>query len=275
MQPQPQTQPQQQPQPLPPPQPQPYPPGYASPAEQPPAATGPTPLEKWLERSGIVPVFSVGFILGGSGEVEEDCEASGTPTSIDAPACSDDGFSESIDYKDESGMVLRTDLLFPVSSRVRIGPGAMLVLDPTYEIELGPFGNIKYETGTELSLFGAVDAVFPTGETFGLIVRGQLGLTALFAGEDHADAIDGFREECRASSYDSCDTREGPFFAPHIGVGFGLLLQASNIALRVELLGQYKRQPFWHTEVSGSGVSRTMDGTFAGTRSVLLVGLEL
>jgi len=231
------------------------------------------PLEQRLREESLTFVLRMGFVVGGSGELESECEESGTATNFDAPSCSGGGGSESIDYDDEAGLALGADLLFRTTPKLRLGVGSLVVLDPKYKLKVGGF-SADIESGTEISTFGVVEGVFPVGDNTGLFLRGDLGLTMLFAGNDHADSIDDFRAGCRASSYEACDTNEGPFFGPMIGIGFGLIVQAGPVALRGELVGQYVAYPMWRTEVTGSGVTAKERTDARGTRSYIFAGLE-
>lgn len=106
-------------------------------------------------------------------------------------------------------------------------------------------------------------------------MRGQLGLTALFVGNDHGDLIDDSRDGCRNTPGAACDTNEGPFFGPHVGLGFGLLVDAGSVAFRAELLGQAVRYPFWRSKTTSGGTTLELKNDVVGTRSMILLGLEL
>lgn len=238
----------------------------------PPPAPPPSPptkrLQQRLDTHLIIPVFRVGFPIGGSGEMEYECDESGT----NVGACPDS--FPNIDYEDETGLMLGADLLFRVGSGLRLGAGTLIALDPKYKLEA--LGNSQtLESGFEASLFGVIEGVFPVGDTVGLTLRGQLGVTALFAGEDHEDALDDFKSECQASSADTCDLNEGPFFGPHVGLGFGVLIDVGSVAFRAELLGQAVRYPLWDSKVSSAGTTLEIKQDIVGTRSLLMLGLEL
>jgi len=238
------------------------------PAGAPPPAAPPSRIQQRLDTHLLIPVFRVGFPIGGSGELDYSCNESGTSLGL----CSGD--DPNIDYEDESGLVLGADLLFRVGSGLRLGAGTLVVLDPKYKFEA--FGDsVKIESGLEASLFGVVEGVFPVGDTVGLTLRGQLGVTALFAGEDHEDEIDDYRSDCEASGADTCEINEGPFFGPHVGLGFGVLVDVGSLAFRAEVLGQAVRYPFWRTKRSAGGTSLEIEQDIVGTRSLLMLGLEL
>lgn len=233
-----------------------------------PAPAGPSRLQQRLDTHGVIPVFKMGFTLDGSGDVESECEESGTQTG----AC--DGPTPNFDYEDDSGLALGADLLFRVGSGLRLGLGSLVVLDPKYDLEYGGYKQ-SLESGLEASLFGVIEGVFPVGQTVGLTLRGQLGLTALFVGEDHGDRIDETRDSCDAAGASRCELNEGPFFGPHVGVGFGVLVDAGSIAFRAELLGQAVRYPLWRATITEAGTTVESKNDVVGTRSLLLVGLEL
>lgn len=251
--------------PAPPPAAPGYAPAYGPP---PPAAPPPRRIDERLENHLVIPVFKMGGVIDGGGDIEYDCKESGTPIGTCPSSV------PNLDYEDEAGVALGADLLFRAGSGLRLGLGSLVILDPKYKVEFQGFSD-EVESGLEASLFGVVEGVFPVSDTVGLTLRGQLGLTALFVGEDHADAIDENRDACDQGGADVCELNEGPLFGPHVGVGFGVLFDVGSVAFRVELLGQAVRYPLWRSKISEAGTTTEVEQDVVGTRSLLLVGFEL
>lgn len=240
------------------------------PAPAPATTRSPLPaeptLEQRLEESTWTPVVHVGFITTGKGEVETECSTRGTQQIVGNPTPTCNSGSEK--YSDKSGFAFGADLLLRTTPALRVGIGTLVVLDPRSQFDWGDL-----ESGTEVSLFAVGDGVFPVSTKIGIVVRGFVGVTALFAGEAHSEAIEKNREACKTSSI-PCDTSSGPFFGPTGGVGAGAMYQTSTIAWRAELVGQRLMYPLFENSSEANGVKVEQKDQLTGNRVYLFVGAE-
>lgn len=239
----------------------------AEPAGPPPATT---PANARSERSGVVPVLRVGFMLTGSGEgeVEIDC----SPASLCANA------SSSGDYDDASTFMLEGDVLFHVTPTVRLGLGVMVV--PSLEIEPED-ESTSNEAGTELVPLAIVEGVF--GADVAASVRVFGGPEILIAGGDLEEGLQGAEASCTAleasaaaaGNTASCNVSDDPFFGYTLGGGVGVVGQVDPaVALRADLTVQYVHLGLASTEQSIGSDRIEASTSLSGTRLWLTAGLE-
>jgi hypothetical protein len=252
------------------------PPATTAPATQQPssysalaAQAGPPPsthgsLEQRLDEKAFIPVLSLGLVAAGGGDTEFECEAS-------IGSCS--GFSGN-DYDDASTFVIGADFLFKIVPKFRLGLGLMWIPTPSYDFE---GSSDETDSGHEFAAVVVGEGVFPVADNVGIYARGQAGVMALVAGNDHADDIDNIKDLCTAtvSPDTTCDVSEGPFFGSTFGIGGGvMLLVGDSVSLRAGLLLQFYNTQYLSYKLSGGGASVEQTGRASGNRGILMVGAE-
>lgn len=183
---------------------------------------------------------NLGFRFGGGGEETWEIE----------------GDEDSLDYDDETGMVLSGHLLAPVGESFAIGGRIAIIPDVTVDKE--DF-SADTEMGKEIDLSLRGDYRIPVQEQASLHVIGEGGLGILFPDDDFQDTLEYY-------DFDT-DPRLGFKFGG--GVGFTYALKES-IALRADLLFEYLYMTLIDEEVAGSSYTLTA----SGTRFWLLFGME-
>jgi hypothetical protein len=197
----------------------------------------------------IVP--KVGLRVGGTFTRDVQCSGTSQCGSLN---------TSSIDLDDKSEPGLGADVLFPVAPKLRVGGGLFYVTETKAEYQ-GRSGKL----GSDLSLHGVVEGVFPVSPVVSFTVRAQLGLLMLFPGGDLKDEIDSNKRLCGSS----CSVDDGPYKAFTYGVGGGVLVDVGGFGLRGDVLYQAFTS-MTVEKVSGGGAEASYD--VSGHRVWLLVG---
>jgi hypothetical protein len=209
-------------------------------------------------REGFVGVGRAGFVLGGGGEAETECDGD-----CGTIAAGDD------DFDDESGFMLGMDFMGHLNQNLRLGGGFMFF--PSNEVDFDDGGD--YESGSDLSALFIVEGVFDVSPVVALAARGQIGAIFLFPGEDLEDDIDDFDTFCNNSALE-CDVNEGPYVGFTLGGGGAAIFDVGAVALRLDLMLQWYTINIAQTEVDAPGVSAELHRNITGTRFILAGGVE-
>jgi hypothetical protein len=213
------------------------------------------------KRSGFVGLARIGFIVAGAGEAELDCSGAGCPS------------AESVDYDEQSGLVLGADFMGHVLPSLRLGGGLLFV--PNTEIDVD--GGDEADLGSDLSLQFIVEGIVDVGSTTALAVRGQAGALILFPGGDLEDGIDESKDECEQlkASGGSCEVDEGAYVGWTVGGGAGVIIDVGGVGLRMDLLLQWYGVDVAAVEVDDPLFGHVEQSTYlVGTRVLLTAGLE-
>jgi hypothetical protein len=200
----------------------------------------------------IVP--KIGLRAGGTFTRQLKCSGSTRCSSLN---------TSSIDLDDKSEPGFGADVLFPVTPKIRVGGGLFYVTETKAEYQ-GRSGKL----GTDMSLHGIVEGVFPVSPVVSFTVRAQLGLLMLFPGGDLKDEIDSNKRLCGSS----CSVDDGPYKAFTYGVGGGVLVDVGGFGLRGDVLYQAFTS-MTVEKVSGGGAEASYD--VSGHRIWLLVGGDI
>lgn len=244
----------------------------AMPAEQsdtPPAEQEPAPqADKGAESAGspkadergrsFVPVLRGGISTAGKGEMTAECEGD----------FSCDGLGGT-SYDENDSQMLEADFLWHTSPKLRLGFGTSYVR-PNEKVE-----GRKYALGTEVGLFGVIEGVFPTSDSFAFTLRGQVGALLLIPGDDLAKTHEEQRQACRESTMEQCNTAKGPFVGRSTALGFGGRFSTGSVAFRLDLLAEAYSVQTQRFEVSDPAASGTVSAEHMGFRTWLLGGIEL
>jgi hypothetical protein len=234
-----------------------------------------------LESAILVPVFSFGVLVGGSGDLNYECEDSGVSdgTLFDPPACSSSGIDSEVEYDDESDFVLAVDLLGHLSPNFRLGGGIQWLPNPDHSFEVRALGEsytFDVDSGHELDAYAVAEGIFPLSAAVAALVRAQAGIAVLIPEDEHQELfVDQHREYCKGSGLDPCTTGEGPFVGPTFGVGGGLAILAGDVRLRAELRLEWFWLPYARYEEAGGGTRTKEDYDLSGSRTILFAGVEL
>ncbi|MCB9584479.1 MAG: hypothetical protein H6718_03740 [Polyangiaceae bacterium] len=216
----------------------------ATPPASPPGDQGAAEATPAEPRHGLVPLLRVGYMVGGSGDLEE--EGSGGKTKLE--------------YDDISSAVLEFDLLGHLSPGLRMGGG--LIALPTSSVHLK--GGSDYDVGSEGALVFIVEGVFDLSPKVALTLRGYAGFDVLNIGGDLKDARESICEDQDCSWDDQ-------YTGATAGLGLGLLIPLKSVNLRADFM----TQAYSVSGTFASVGSAKADHTLSGSRSFLMAGLEL
>lgn len=207
---------------------------------------------------GFVPVLRAGLAGTGKGTSTNECEGE-----LD---CSGDSGTS---YEENDSQMLQADFLWHTGPKLRLGFGASYVR-PRETVD-----GTKFALGTEIGLFGVMEGVFPTSDSFALTLRGQVGALLLIPGEDLSKAHEAQRRSCRESDLDQCNTFVGPFVGRTTAVGFGGRFAAGPVGVRLDTALELYSVQVNRFEATSDGASAAISTKHTGLRSWLLGGIEL
>lgn len=209
-------------------------------------------------REGFVGIARAGFVLGGGGEAETECDGDCT------------GFlSGDEDYDDESGFVLGMDFMGHLNHNLRLGGGFMFF--PSSELDFDDGGD--YEVGSDLAAQFVIEGVFDVSPVVALAVRGQIGAMFLFPDDDLEDDVDAAETACEALP-GSCDVDDGPYVGFTFGGGGGAIFDVGAVALRADLILQWYTINVGTVEYDGPATSAEVYTNVSGTRVIFAGGIE-
>jgi hypothetical protein len=196
----------------------------------------------------IVP--KLGLLLDGGGDTTSSCSGALCPT------------RPSLSLDDKSDPVLGVDFLASITKNVRLGGGLLYVTGSKYAT-----GGFTQSVGTDLSLVGIVEGVFPVSSTVSLAARGQLGAIVLFPG----GALKDRQNADRAACGNVCTVSEGPFGAFTWGIGGGGIFDVGPLGLRADILYQ------GISSLTFNSVTGAVEGSekYTGHRFWFLVGGDI
>jgi hypothetical protein len=204
---------------------------------------------------GIYLVPKAGLLVTGSGDTSIKCSGAACPTNL-----------RGISLDDKSGPVFGFDVLARVMPNLRVGGGLLYVTDSSYRAN-----GFTQSVGTDLSLLGIVEGVFPVSPIISLSVRGQLGMLVLFPGGALKDQQNADKARCP-----TCNVSEGPFTGFTWGIGGGGIFDVGPLGLRADLLYQGITSLTLQKE-SQSVAGNTIEATqsYSGGRLWFLVGGDI
>ncbi|MEZ4220887.1 MAG: hypothetical protein R3B13_08155 [Polyangiaceae bacterium] len=207
----------------------------------------------------FVALLKLGSVVGGSGSYSTECKSYGGAV---CPSYED------TDYDEKSVAGLGADFLWHLGPKVRMGFGGLFTT-PQHDVE-----GQEFAFGPEIGLFGILEGFFPTSDHFALTVRGQVGGSLLFAGEDHRDAIDEVSRSC--ADLDKCENSFGPFPGLNLAVGVGVNFRVGeSTRLRVDAMTEGYAREIMVTDVASAGAGVKLSTQASGTRGWLMAGVEL
>ncbi|MGE0328647.1 MAG: hypothetical protein AB7S68_40405 [Polyangiaceae bacterium] len=212
--------------------------------DSPPRDQGAVETAPQEPRHGLVPLLRVGYVVGGSGDLEEE-----TP----------DGKAK-LEYDDLSTAVFEFDLLGHLSPGLRLGGGIIAL--PSSSIH--PKGGSDFDLGSEGALVFIVEGILDLSPKVALTLRGYAGFDALNVGGDYQDGRDAACEGANCSWDDQ-------FTGATAGLGIGLLIPLKDVNIRADFM----TQAYSVSGTFASVGSTKIDDTFSGSRTFLMAGLEL
>jgi hypothetical protein len=216
-------------------------------------------------RSGVVFIPRLALLVAGGGELESECEGSGTIVCDGQP-------STSIDYDDESRIAFGADILGNLSGNFRLGGGLWFV--PSTEIESEGGGDADWGSDLTLSFIG--EGVFDLTPSVALAGRFFAGAMVLFPGDNLDDAADIAETFCNTLGVAGadCEVNDGPFLGPTLGAGIGVIGSLGKVALRGDFLLQWYTLGLVGFEATAPGGEVEVTTRATGTRFWLSGGVE-
>jgi hypothetical protein len=211
----------------------------------------------------LLPRF--GFVLGGGGDAEQECEGS-TPICNTLNATADD-------YDDESDPLIGFDLLGHLSHNLRLGAGLTWVTGTSVDID--GVGS-QQDLGSDLSLQAIVEGLIDVGPQTAIAVRAQGGAILLIVGGDLENEIEGLEQDCESieTAGGSCEVKDGPFLGWTVGGAAGVVHSLGDVALRADFMLQFYALRTAGQDVSIGGEDVETTFVLTGNRFVLTAGLE-
>lgn len=210
----------------------------------------------------VLLVPRVGFAVGGSGEISEDCSGS---------LCASTG-KNAEDTADDSGLIVAADLLFRLGSVVRLGPTFMYSLDSAVKIETEE-ADVDAELGQELTGGLALELDVEASDAVGILFRVQTGASVLFVDGELKDTRLQIRNQCAMASL-ACTRAQDPFVAFHYGFGAGLLGHLEKITLRGEAGIHFANYGF-ADKLEAPPFTADVQSQLDTSRIVVLLGIEI
>lgn len=181
-------------------------------------------------RAGFIFAPRLGLAVGGGTHLALECEETGDL------GCGTFGIR---DHDESSGLAISADALYGIIPELRLGASMMWV--PQVKGDAG--GDLR-KLGTGVTLQAVAEGVFDLVDRLAVTVRLQGGAAALAPAGFVDDVVEEAQKDCetaRDAGID-CTVSDGPYIAPTLGGGAGLLIQTKNAArVRLDFLFQTHR----------------------------------
>ncbi len=222
------------------------------------------PLSARSQRTGFLIAPRLGLLFGGATHLDLECDETGNL------GCGTFGVR---DHDEASGLGIALDALYGIIPELRAG----LSLHYLPQVKGDASGELR-RLGPGLDFQAVAEGVFDITDRLAVTLRLQGGGTALVPSGFIDDVVKDAQDDCetaRDAGID-CTVNDGPYFAPTLGGGAGVLIQTKGPArLRLDFLFQTHRMKLYEQKAASDG--GTVDATLSmdQSRLWLLGGFEI